>query len=89
MKNKELLLMIFYFLKKKPIKTFTFFFTKGIGTRKTFTIMCIIQSMLQHYIKEMIGVDPLKPKVVFNINGITILLTLGIPINKKIVNLMH
>jgi hypothetical protein len=45
--------------KKRPIKTFTFFKTRGVGTRKTFTIMCIIQ----HYKKEMIDVDLLMPKV--------------------------
>ncbi len=53
--------------------------------------MCIIQSMLQHYIKEIIDANPLKPKVMkltymgkkININGTTIHLALGIPLNKK------
>jgi hypothetical protein len=31
--------------------------------RKTFTLMCIIQSMLQYYIKQMTNVDTLKPKI--------------------------
>ncbi len=61
--QRSLLLMIYLLKKKRPIKTFTFFLTRGVGTRKTFTIMCIIQSMLQHYIKEMMDVHPLKPKV--------------------------
>ncbi len=53
--------------------------------------MCIIQCVLQHYIKEMINANPLKPKVMklphmgkkININRTTIHLTLGIPLNKK------
>ncbi len=48
--------------KKNPSRFLPFFLPWGARTRKTFTLMCIIQSMLQHYIKEM-HANPLKPKV--------------------------
>ncbi len=53
--------------------------------------MCIIQNMLQYYIKETTIADPLKPKVMklsyigkatFNINGTTIHSALAILLNK-------
>ncbi len=53
---------------------------------------CIMQNMLQYYMKHMPNVGPLKPiimkltyigKVAFNINGTTIYSTLAIPLNKN------
>ncbi len=50
------------------------------------------KKMLQYYIKEIINVDPLKPKVMkltytwktsFNINDTTIQFVLTIPLNKN------
>jgi len=47
---------------------------------KTFTLMCIIQNLLQYYIKQIRNVNPLKPKIMkltytrkvaFNINRTT------------------
>ncbi len=55
--------------------------------------MCIIQNMLRYYRKDILNVDPLKPKVMksmyigevtFNINSMTIHLGLVIPLEKKI-----
>ncbi len=57
--------------------------------------MCIIQNLLQHYIKQIGNVDPLKPKVMkltctrkttFNINGTTIYYAFAIPLRKKLTN---
>jgi len=68
------------------------FLIGGVGIRKTFPLMCIIQNLLQHYIKQIGNVDPLKPKVMklaytqkvaFNINGTTIHSRLEIPLNKN------
>jgi hypothetical protein len=39
------------------------FLTRGVGTRKTFTFMCIMRNMLQYYIRQIPNVDPLKPKL--------------------------
>jgi hypothetical protein len=47
--------------RKNPSKPLHFF-NKRCRDKKKFILMCIIQSMLQHYIKEIIYVDPLKPK---------------------------
>jgi hypothetical protein len=60
--NKKKLWMIFC-TKKNPSRLLPFFLPRGAKTRKTFTLMCNIQSMLQHYIKTMIDANPLKPKV--------------------------
>jgi hypothetical protein len=46
-----------------PWKPLHLFLIGGVGMRKTFTLMCIIQSMLQYYIKQMTNVDTLKPKI--------------------------
>jgi hypothetical protein len=60
--------------------------------KKYILLMCIIQNMLQYYIKKNINVDLLKPKVMkltytwktsFNINGTTIQFVLAIPLNKS------
>jgi hypothetical protein len=56
-----------------------------------YALMCIIQNILQYYIKETTKIDPLKPKVIkltyirkttFDINGTTIHFALAIPLNK-------
>ncbi len=36
---------------KDPSKPLCFFLTNCVRMRKAFTLMCIIQNMLQHYIK--------------------------------------
>ncbi len=41
---------------KNLTKPFHFFLTSGAETRKTFTLMCIIQKMLQYYIKQITNV---------------------------------
>ncbi len=89
--NKKLLLMIFYTKFQKTLQNhFIYFLTSGVGTRKTFTLMCIIQNMLRYYIKQITNVDPLKPKIMklaytrktkFNINDTIIHSTLTIPLN--------
>jgi hypothetical protein len=45
---------------KHPTKPFHIFLTVGVGTRKTFTFMCIKQNMLQYYTKKITNVDILK-----------------------------
>jgi hypothetical protein len=54
--------------------------------------MCIIQNILQYYIKQIRNIDPLKPKIMkltytrkvaFNINGRTIHSRLATPLNKN------
>ncbi len=59
--NKELLWMNFIQEKQKSNKAITFFLTKGARTGKMYTLMCIIQNMLQYCKIEIIGIDPLKP----------------------------
>jgi hypothetical protein len=77
---------------KYPIKTLHIFLTGGIGTKKTFTLMCIIQNMLQYCIRETIDGNLLKLKIMkwtytwkitFNINSSTIQFAFAIPFNKK------
>jgi hypothetical protein len=58
--NKELLWMIFYIRKKNPTKSLHNFLIGGAWIKKTYTLMCIKQNMLQYYIKETTNVDPLK-----------------------------
>ncbi len=67
----------------------------GVNTKKTFTLMCIIQNIFQYYIRETIDVNLLKTKIMklaytrkttFNINGNTIHSTFAIPLNKKNMN---
>ncbi len=90
--NKELLLMISY-TKSKTTKPFHIFLIGGARTRKTFTLMCIIQNMLWYYTKQVTNVDILKPKIMkltyigktsFNINGTMIHFTLEFPLNKNL-----
>jgi hypothetical protein len=38
------------------------FLTRGVGTGKTFPLMCIIRYMLSYYIKQFVNLDPLKTK---------------------------
>ncbi len=63
---------------------------------KIFTFMCIIQNMLRQYIKQIIDVNPLKPKIMklayirkttFNINGTMIHFALAIPLNENLTKL--
>ncbi len=87
MRNKQLLWMKFY-LKKNPIKTFTSSFNRRCRDMKNIHInVHYTKYVTTRYIKEMIDVDPLKPKVMkltyiekitSNINGIIIFSTLGI-----------
>ncbi len=79
--------MIYIYISK-PLHIFL---TRGVGTRKTFTSMCIIQNMLKYYIKNRTNSNPLKPKIMklayigkvtLNINGMTIHFTSVIPLNK-------
>jgi hypothetical protein len=60
-----------------------------VNIRKTFTLMSIIQNMVQYYITQTFNVSPWKPKImkltdteetVFN--GITIQFALPILLNK-------
>jgi hypothetical protein len=70
--------------------------TSGVGIGKAFTLMCIIQNMLQYYTKQITNDDPLKPKIMkltyigkitFNINSTTIHFALAIPLNKNLTKL--
>jgi hypothetical protein len=54
---------ILYKKNKNPMQPLYIFLTWGIGTRKTFTLMCIIQYMLSYYIKQFVNLNPLKPKI--------------------------
>jgi len=85
--NKQMAIVddILYKKTKQPNKPLHIFLTRGVKTGKIFTFMCIIQNMLQYYIKQIINVDPLKPKIMklaptrkatFNINETTIHSTL-------------
>jgi hypothetical protein len=85
--------MISYTKKSKTTKPFHIFLTSGARTRKTFTLMCIIQNMLRYYTKQVTNVDPLKPKIMkltyigktsFNINGTMIHSTLEFSLNKNL-----
>lgn len=67
--------------------------TQGVETGKTFILMCIIQNMLQYHIRQIINVDPLKPKIMklastrkatFNINETIIHSTLIITLNRNL-----
>jgi hypothetical protein len=78
---------------KNPMQPLYIFLIGGIGTRKAFTLMCIIQYMLSYYIKKYINPNPLKPKIMkltyrrkttFNINETTIHFALAIPLNRGI-----
>ncbi len=62
--NKQMAIVddILYKKTKHLNKPLHIFLTRGVETRKTFTFMCIIQNMLQYYIRQIINVDPLKPK---------------------------
>jgi hypothetical protein len=60
-----------------------------VNIRKTFTLMSIIQNMVQYYITQTFNVSPWKPKIMklTNIeenvsNGITIQFALPILLNK-------
>jgi hypothetical protein len=98
MMNKKLLWMNFIQEKQKSNKTITFFLTKGARTRKMYTLMCIIQNMLQYYKIEITDVDLLKPKVMKltytrsffkNINGTIIHFALTLPLNNFLMNSKH
>ncbi len=84
-----------YKKNKYPTKTLHIFLISAVGTKKTFTLMCIIQNMLQYCIKETIDVNILKLKIMkqpytwkttFNINSIIIQFSFVISLNKKWLN---
>jgi ERCC4-related helicase len=84
---------ILYNKTKHPNKSLHIFWTRGVEIGKTFTFMCIIQNMLQYYIRQIIIVNPLKPKIMklastrkatCNINKTTIHSTLIITLNKNL-----
>jgi hypothetical protein len=65
---------------------------------KTFTLMCIIQNILQYYIKQIRNANPLRlkimkltytRKVAFNINGTTIHSRLATPLKIIMMILKH
>ncbi len=95
--EQKLLLMISFTKKLKTLRNhFFFFLTSGVGIEKAFTLMCIIQNMLQYYTKQITNDDPLKPKIMkltyigkvtFNINSTTIHFALAIPLNKNLTKL--
>jgi hypothetical protein len=92
--NNEKIYIVDDILYKKnqgSIKTFTKKINRRCRDGKKITLVCIIQSMLQYYIKQM-NANLLKPKIIkltytmkstFNINGTTIYSTLIIPLQKK------
>ncbi len=41
---------------------YPYFFIKSVGTRKTFTLMVIIQCLLQYYFKQNKNLDTSKQK---------------------------
>jgi len=95
MNNLSIFYDILYQKIKNLTKPFHKFLIGGAKTRKNFTFMCIIQNMLQYYIKQITNVNPLKPKVMkltctrkttFNINGTTIYYAFAIPLRKKLTN---
>jgi len=51
-----------YLKKQTFIKPLHIFLIGGVNTKKTFTFMCIMQNMLQYYIKQISNVDFKKPK---------------------------
>jgi len=69
---------ILYKKQMNPNEPLSIFFIKSVGTRKTFTLMVIIQCLLQYYLKQNKNFDPSKQtilkmeyvrKIVNNING--------------------
>lgn len=78
---------------KHPTKSLHIFLIGGASMRKNFTLMFIIQNMLQHYIKNIIHVNPLKPKIMkltytskttFNINSTIIHFALAMLLDKNL-----
>ncbi len=72
---------------------YPYFLIGGVGRRKTFTLMVIIQGFLQYYFKQKKDLDPSKQrikkmaytwKVAYNISGSTLHTGLSIPLNKSI-----
>jgi predicted AAA+ superfamily ATPase len=58
MMNKNLFWMIFYTRKKNPTKSLHIFIIGVARTGKMYVLlMCIIQNMLQYYIKEITNVE--------------------------------
>jgi hypothetical protein len=96
--NEQIVIVddILYQKIKNAAKPFHIFLIGGVGARKAFTLVCIIQNVLQYYTKQITNVDPLKLKIMklaytrkirFNINGITIHFALAIPLNKNLTEL--
>lgn len=62
--DQKHLLTIYYTKNKKSYKTFIYIFGKRCKDKKNFcALMCIIQNILQYYMKDTTNVNPLKPKV--------------------------
>jgi hypothetical protein len=51
---------ILHWKNKYPLEPLHLFLTRGTWRGKTCTLMCIIQNMLQYYIKQITNVDPLN-----------------------------
>ncbi len=51
---------ILHWKKINPLKPLHLFLTRGTWRGKTCTFMCIIQNMLQYYIKQITNVDLLN-----------------------------
>jgi len=84
-----------FFIKNEwiQINLYPYFLIGGVGRRKTFTLMVIIQGFLQYYFKQKKNLDPSKQtikkmaytwKVAYNISGSTLHSGLLIPLNKSI-----
>jgi len=46
-----------------PNEPLSIFFIKNVGTRKTFTLMVIIQCLFQYYLKQNKNLDPSKQTI--------------------------
>jgi hypothetical protein len=76
-----------------PNAPLSIFFKGGSKIGKTFTVMVIIQGLLQFYLNQNKDLDPSKQvvfknscigKVAYNISGSTIHSGLAIPLNKSV-----
>ncbi len=79
--NEEQCVLFYDILYKKqmnPNGTLSIFFIRSVGTWKTFTLMVIIQGLIQYYLKQNKDLDPSKQtvfkmaytrKVAYNITG--------------------
>jgi hypothetical protein len=54
---------ILYKNKMYPNESLSIFLTEGVGTRKTFTLMVIIQGLIQYYLKQNKDLNRSKQKI--------------------------